>query len=185
MKNLNMVFAGFGGQGVLFAGKVAAYAGLIAGKEISWLPSYGPEMRGGTANCSVCVSDEPIGSPLVTNPNVLVAMNLPSLDKFIDTVEPGGYVFIDSTLIDKKVTRQDVTVFYVNASQLAEQENLRGLSNMILVGRLFEAVCASGGEYSYCTPAQLDEALQKCIPARKAEMLDLNRKAITLGAKAE
>lgn len=185
MKNLNMVFAGFGGQGVLFAGKVAAYAGLIAGKEISWLPSYGPEMRGGTANCSVCVSDEPIGSPLVTNPNVLVAMNLPSLDKFIDMVEPGGYVFIDSTLINKKVTRQDVTVFYVNASQLAEQESLRGLSNMILIGKLFETVCASGGDYSYCTKAQLDEALQKCIPPRKAEMLDLNRKAISLGAQAE
>ena len=185
MKKLNMVFAGFGGQGVLFAGKVAAYAGLIAGKEISWLPSYGPEMRGGTANCSVCISDEPIGSPLVTNPNVLVAMNLPSLDKFIDAVEPGGYVFLDSTLIDREITRQDVTVFRVNASQLAEQENLRGLSNMILIGKLFSEVCANGGAYSYCTQEQLDEALQKCVPARKAEMLDLNRKAISLGAKTE
>ncbi len=102
MKDLNMVFAGFGGQGVLFAGKVAAYAGLLENKEISWLPSYGPEMRGGTANCSVCISDEPIGSPLVTAPNVLVAMNLPSLDKFINAVEPGGTVILDSSLIDKK-----------------------------------------------------------------------------------
>ena len=112
MKDLNMVFAGFGGQGVLFAGKVAAYAGLLAGKEISWLPSYGPEMRGGTANCSVCVSDQPIGSPLVTNPNVLVAMNLPSLDRFIDGVEPGGTVLVDSSLINKKVERTDLRALF-------------------------------------------------------------------------
>ncbi len=84
MKDLNIIFAGFGGQGVLFAGKVTAYAGLIEGKELSWLPSYGPEMRGGTANCSVCISEQPIGSPLVTAPNVLVAMNQPSLQRFID-----------------------------------------------------------------------------------------------------
>ncbi len=183
MKNLNMIFAGFGGQGVLFAGKVAAYAGLIANKEISWLPSYGPEMRGGTANCSVCVSDEPIGSPLVTNPNVLVAMNLPSLDKFIDAVEPGGTVLIDSSLIDKKVERDDVSVYYVNSSSLAEENGLKGLSNMILIGKLFHEVCACGGEYSYCTPEILDQAIQKCIPARKADMLGLNRKAVELGAK--
>ena len=136
-----MIFAGFGGQGVLFAGKVAAYAGLIAGKEISWLPSYGPEMRGGTANCSVCVSDRPIGSPLVTAPNVLVAMNLPSLDKFIDTVEPGGTVILDSSLIGKKVEREDLTVYYVPSSSLAEEKGLAGLSNMILTGKLFQAVC--------------------------------------------
>ncbi len=183
MKNLNMLFAGFGGQGVLFAGKVAAYAGLIAGKEISWLPSYGPEMRGGTANCSVCVSDEPIGSPLVTNPNVLVAMNLPSLDKFIDEVEPGGTVLLDSSLIDKKVKRDDVTVYYVPSSGLAEENGLQGLSNMILTGKLFHEVCASGGEYSYCTPEILDGAIQKCVPARKAAMLDLNRQAVKLGAE--
>ncbi len=182
MKNLNMIFAGFGGQGVLFAGKVAAYAGLIAGKEISWLPSYGPEMRGGTANCSVCVSDEPIGSPLVTNPNVLVAMNLPSLEKFIDAVEPGGTVLIDSSLINKKVERADLNVYYVNSSGLAEEQGLKGLSNMILVGKLFHEVCTAGGDYGYCDDAVLDQAIQKCVPARKAEMLDLNRKAVALGA---
>ena len=110
MKDLNMVFAGFGGQGVLFAGKVAAYAGLLENKEISWLPSYGPEMRGGTANCSVCISDEPIGSPLVTAPNVLVAMNLPSLDKFINAVEPGGTVILGRKMIDNKVERTDIYV---------------------------------------------------------------------------
>lgn len=182
MKDLNMVFAGFGGQGVLFAGKAAAYAGLIAGKEISWLPSYGPEMRGGTANCSVCVSDQPIGSPLVTAPNVLVAMNLPSLERFIDSVEPGGTVLVDSSLIEKKVERQDLKVFYVPASALAEEKGLAGLANIILIGKLFREVCAGGGELGFCTMETLDQALEKCVPARKAGMLELNRKAAAIGA---
>lgn len=184
MKDLNMLFAGFGGQGVLFAGKVAVYAGLLENKEISWLPSYGPEMRGGTANCSVCISDRPIGSPLVTNPNVLVAMNLPSLDKFIGTVVPGGTVIVDSSLIGKKVERDDVNVFYVPSSGLAEENGLKGLSNMILIGKLFHEVCAADGEYGFCTAETLDKAIEKCVPARKAEMLDFNRKAVRLGMEA-
>lgn len=175
MKDLNMVFAGFGGQGVLFAGKVVAYAGLIEGRELSWLPSYGPEMRGGTANCSICLSDEPIGSPLVTNPNVLVAMNRPSLDKFIGDVEPGGVVLLDSSLIDVKVDREDITVHYVPASRLAEENELKGLANIILVGKLFK-------EVGFCSAETLDKALQKCIPPRKAAMLDFNRKAIEIGS---
>ena len=175
MKDLNMVFAGFGGQGVLFAGKVVAYAGLIEGRELSWLPSYGPEMRGGTANCSICLSDEPIGSPLVTNPNVLVAMNRPSLDKFIGDVEPGGVVLLDSSLIDIKVERDDVSVHYVPASKLAEENGLKGLANIILVGKLFK-------EVGFCSAETLDKAIQKCVPARKAAMLDFNRKAVEIGS---
>ena len=120
MKDLNILFAGFGGQGVLFSGKVIAYAGMMEGKEISWLPSYGPEMRGGTANCSVCISDNKIGSPLVTNPDILVAMNLPSLDKFEKDVVPGGMIILDSTLINRKVERDDVNVIYLPASKLSE-----------------------------------------------------------------
>lgn len=169
-----MVFAGFGGQGVLFAGKVVAYAGLIEGRELSWLPSYGPEMRGGTANCSVCLSDEAIGSPLVTNQNVLVAMNRPSLDKFVNDVEPGGVILLDSSLIDVKVERDDVTTYYVPASKLAEENGLKGLANIILIGKLFK-------EVGFCAEETLDKALQKCIPARKADMLGFNRKAIELG----
>lgn len=169
-----MVFAGFGGQGVLFAGKVVAYAGLIEGRELSWLPSYGPEMRGGTANCSVCLSDEAIGSPLVTNPNVLVAMNRPSLDKFVNDVEPGGVILLDSSIIDVKVERDDVTTYYVPASKLAEENGLKGLANIILIGKLFK-------EVGFCAEETLDKALQKCIPARKADMLGFNRKAIELG----
>ena len=107
---LNVLLAGFGGQGILFSGKLLVYSGLLDGKEVSWLPSYGPEMRGGTCNCSVVLSDESIGSPLVTAPDVLIAMNLPSLDKFENSVVPGGTILLDSSLIDRKVTRQDVKV---------------------------------------------------------------------------
>ena len=97
---LNILLAGFGGQGILFAGKTIAYSGLLDGKELSWLPSYGPEMRGGTCNCSVVLSDESIGSPLVTTPDVLIAMNRPSLEKFVDKVVPGGTILVDSSMID-------------------------------------------------------------------------------------
>ena len=177
MNNLNMLLAGFGGQGVLFAGKVIAYGGLMDEKEISWLPSYGPEMRGGTANCSVCISDEPIGSPLVLNPNVFIAMNLPSFDKFIDEVEPGGIVIVDSALIHKKVEREDVKAFYVPATTLAEENGLKGLANIILVGKLFK-------ECSFCSPEALDKAIAKCVPPRKAHLMDANKKAIQVGMQA-
>ena len=110
MKTTQILIAGFGGQGVLFAGKFLAYKGLVQDKQVSWLPSYGPEMRGGTANCSVILSDTPVGSPIITTPDVLVAMNLPSLQKFVNDVVPGGVIILDSTLIDAKVEREDVKV---------------------------------------------------------------------------
>ena len=169
-----IVIAGFGGQGVMSIGKSLVEAGLEEGLEVSWVPSYGPEMRGGTANCSVCLSDEAIGSPLVTNPNVLVAMNRPSLEKFVNEVEPGGVILLDSSLIDVQVERDDVTTYYVPASTLAEENGLKGLANIILVGKLFK-------EVGFCSEETLDKALQKCIPARKAAMLDFNRKAIEIG----
>ena len=133
MKTTQILFAGFGGQGVLFAGKFLAYKGLMEDKQVSWLPSYGPEMRGGTANCSVILSESPVGSPIITNPDVLVAMNLPSLQKFVDSVVPGGMILVDSTLIDVKVERTDVQVIYVPATQLAKENALGNLANMILV----------------------------------------------------
>lgn len=173
-RDFNMVLAGFGGQGILFAGKVIAYGGLNDGKEISWLPSYGPEMRGGTANCSVCISDKTIGSPLVLTPDVLIALNLPSFEKFIDTVKPGGTVIVDSFLINKKVEREDVNVFYVPATKLAEENGIKGLANIILVGKLFK-------ETGFCTEEALYKAIEKCVPARKANMLEFNKKAIEIG----
>jgi len=175
--DLNLILAGFGGQGLLFAGKVAAYAGLMEGREISWLPSYGPEMRGGTANCSVCVSDKPIGSPLILSPNALIAMNLPSLDKFIDTVTPGGTVIVDSFMISKKVERTDINVFYVPATKLAEDSGLKGLGNIVLLGKLFK-------ELAFCGAQALDTGLSKSVPASKPQMLEFNRQAVKLGMNA-
>ena len=174
MTALNILLAGFGGQGILFTGKVMAYAGLMEGKEVSWLPSYGPEMRGGTANCSVCISDDKIGSPLVVTPDVLVAMNLPSLEKFENAVVPGGIIILDSTIIEKKVSRTDVKVIYLDASKIAEDNGLKGAANMVILGRLFK-------ETTFCSPENLDKGLQKTIPAKKMALLDNNRKAISLG----
>jgi len=175
--DLNLILAGFGGQGLLFAGKVAAYAGLAEGREVSWLPSYGPEMRGGTANCSVCISDKPIGSPLVLTPNALIVMNLPSFDKFINTVKPGGTVVVDSSMVSKKVERSDINVFYVPATKLAEENGIKGLGNIILLGKLFK-------ELKFCSFEALDTGLVKSVPASKPEMLEFNRKAIQLGMDA-
>ncbi len=173
-RDMSVVLAGFGGQGLLFAGKVLAYAGMVDGKHVSWLPSYGPEMRGGTANCSVCISDKEVGSPLVLNPDVLIAMNLPSLEKFVDTVVPGGIILVDSALINIKVERDDVTVYYVPATKLAEENGLKGLANMILVGKLFK-------ETGFCSAETLDAGIAKSVPKSKPQMLDFNRKAVQIG----
>ena len=173
-KSLNVLFAGFGGQGILFAGKVMAYAGLFDGKELSWLPSDGPEMRGGTCNCSVCLSDQAIGSPLVVNPDVLVAMNLPSLDKFVDAVVPGGSIFLDSAIIDKKVERDDVNVYYVPATKLAEENGIKGLANIVLLGKMLK-------ELEFATGESIEKSVRKCVPAKKAAMVDFNLKAIEIG----
>ena len=173
-KPLNLLLAGFGGQGLLFAGKLIAEAGLIEGREISWLPSYGPEMRGGTANCSVCLSDEPIGSPLVLEPDVLIAMNQPSLDKFIGDVAPGGMVIIDSTMIAHVPERDDVTLHSVPATKLAEEAGLKGLANVILVGRLLK-------EIGFCGVEALDAAIVKSVPPKRQQLLEPNRKALEIG----
>ncbi|MCR5010570.1 MAG: 2-oxoacid:acceptor oxidoreductase family protein [Clostridia bacterium] len=168
------LFAGFGGQGLLFSGKVLAYKGLIEDKNVSWLPSYGPEMRGGTASCGVTISDDPIGAPIVLEPDVLVAMNLPSLDKYESKVEPGGYIFVDSSLVERKVQRDDVKVYYVPATKLAGDIGASTLANMILVGKLLKEL----GDYNEET---VEAALKKCISARHADLLDLNRKAMETG----
>jgi len=174
-KTMNVLLAGFGGQGILFAGKVMAYSGLVDGAEISWLPSYGPEMRGGTCNCSVVLSNDAIGSPLVVNPDVLIAMNKPSLLKFQDKVVSGGIIIVDSTTVDVKVERNDVTVYYVPATKLADDNSLKGLANMILVGKLFK-------ETKFVTPESLENGLLKCIPPKKAAMIESNKKALEIGS---
>ena len=174
MKMTQILIAGFGGQGVLFAGKFLAYKGLVQDKQVSWLPSYGPEMRGGTANCSIVLSDTPVGSPIITNPDVLVAMNLPSLTKFVNDVVPDGKIFIDSTLIDAKVERTDVEVFYIPATQIAKDAGFATLSNMVLMGKLLkecDAVAFEGNK----------ETLETFIPAKKAALIDVNCQALQTG----
>ena len=174
MKTTQILFAGFGGQGILFSGKFLAYKGLMEDLQVSWLPSYGPEMRGGTANCNVILSDTPVGSPIITEPDVLIAMNLPSLQKYVDTVVPGGQVYVDSALIDAKVERTDVQVFYIPATQIAKDEGIASLANMIITGSLLE----NHPELSF---EGTDAVVRKLVPAKKAELVELNMKALTLG----
>ena len=165
------LLAGFGGQGILFAGKLIAYAGLYAGKEVSWLPSYGPEMRGGTCNCSVTLSDLPIGSPLILNPTELMVMNTPSFDKFIGSVKPDGMAFIDSTLVEGTTDRTDIRCFYIPATGMANENGLKGMANIILAGKMLK-------EIGLDDPTVIEKALKKCIPPKKADKLEANLKAL-------
>ena len=174
MKTTQILIAGFGGQGILFAGKFLAYKGMLENQQISWLPSYGPEMRGGTANCSVILSDMPVGSPIITTPDVLVAMNLPSLQTFVDTVVPGGKIFIDSTLIDAKVERTDVEVFYIPATQLAKDAGFATLANMVLMGKVMKETGAVSFENNKST-------FEAFIPAKKANLIEINCQALQTG----
>ena len=171
---LKAILAGFGGQGTLFAGKVIAYAGLIENDEVSWFPSYGPEMRGGTANCSVTLSEEPIGSPLIQRPNALLAMNQPSYDKFIGDVASGGVVVFDSSLISPQIERDDCTVSGIPAARIAEEHDLGGLANIVLLGKLWALT-------GFCDRSTLDAAIEKCVPPRKAALVEKNKVAIQLG----
>lgn len=175
MSTTSYLFAGFGGQGILFAGKFAAYKGLTEEKQVSWLPSYGPEMRGGTASCGVIISDEPVGSPIVSKPDVLVAMNLPSLDRYEESVVSGGKIFVDSTLVERRVARDDVTAYYIPATRLANENGIPTLANMIIMGYNLKIMNAFDTE-------SVDAALKKVISAKHADMLDVNLKALKLGA---
>ena len=181
MASIKIMLAGFGGQGVLFAGKLIANTALIEDREVSWLPSYGPEMRGGTANCSVTLSDEPIGSPLVVEPNALVAMNQPSLDKFVGTVEPGGVIVIDTTMApnipDASALPKGVQGYALPATTMAEENGLKGLANIILVGKLWAVT-------QFCSREALEEALKACVPPRKQHLLEPNLRALQLGIDA-
>ena len=174
MKTTEILIAGFGGQGILFSGKFLAYKGLLEDLQASWLPSYGPEMRGGTANCNVILSDTPVGSPIITSPDVLIAMNLPSLEKYVDSVVKGGQIYVDSSLIDAKVERDDVEVFYIPATQMAKDAGIGTLANMIIVGHLLE----NHPELSFDGVA---EVVEKLVPPQKAALKDLNMKALDLG----
>ncbi|MBQ4647837.1 MAG: 2-oxoacid:acceptor oxidoreductase family protein [Clostridia bacterium] len=170
----NILLAGFGGQGILFAGKQIVLAGMNQGKYVSWLPSYGPEMRGGTCNCSVIVEDEPIGSPLVTAPDVLLAFNTPSFDKFESTVVKGGMLFTDSSLVNKKGERDDINYYYIPATELANENGITGMANVIMLGYIVKKTGLYTKEYFM-------ESLTSGIPASKAHLAEVNKKALEIG----
>ena len=161
---LHMLLAGFGGQGILFAGKVAAQVGMLKEKQVSWLPSYGPEMRGGTANCSVCIDDAPIGSPIVSEPQTLIVMNAPSFDKFSDKVKPGGMIVLDSSLIEKETKRTDINIISLPATEIATKHGLDGFGNMVILGEAMKAT-------RFAAIEELNESIRFCVPEKKQHLL--------------
>ena len=170
----NIIITGFGGQGVLFAGKILAYTALMTGKQLSWLPSYGPEMRGGAANCHVIVSDEPVGSPIITTPDVLISMNRPSLDKFEDTVKAGGTILYDKSLIDRDVKRDDVKIAGVDATAIATADGKASMANMIMLGALVKAT-------GIFTLEEIRAGVEKTVPPSKQHLVDVNMAMIEKG----
>lgn len=174
MKTNQILIAGFGGQGVLFTGKMLAYKGMYEGKEVSWLPSYGPEMRGGTANCSVILSESPVGSPIVSTPDILMVMNLPSLDKYENSVKTGGKIFVDSTFIDRKVNRDDVDVYYIPATKMASDAGVPTLANMILLGKVIK-------ETGVISLDGMKTMFEKIISAKRQSLIETNLTTIDMG----
>ena len=171
------IFAGFGGQGMLLIGKFMAMACMLDGNHVSWLPSYGPEMRGGTANCSVIVSDEEVASPLVDMADCIVAMNLPSLDKFESHVKPGGTLVINSSIIERKSTRDDITVVYCDAMKIAEEVGNPKGANVAILGALLE-------KEPIVSVDMMTEAIRIELGERKAKFLEGNKKALIAGMEA-
>ena len=171
------IFAGFGGQGMLLIGKFLAMACMLDGKHVSWLPSYGPEMRGGTANCSVIVSDAPVASPLVDKADVVVAMNRPSLDKFESHVKPGGTLVINSSLIDRKAERDDIDVVYCDATRIAEEVGNPKGANVAILGAMLAKAPVTNDE-------SMSEAIRIELGERKAKFLPGNMKALQAGKDA-
>ncbi|HCS75145.1 MAG TPA: 2-oxoacid:ferredoxin oxidoreductase subunit gamma [Clostridiales bacterium] len=172
-----IIIAGFGGQGVMSMGQQLTYAGMLEGRNVSWLPSYGPEMRGGTANCNVIISDEQVGSPIVTHASAVIALNSPSLDKFEDAVVPGGLLFINSSLIERKSTRDDIQVFYIPANEIAEELGNKRVANSVMLGAY---LAKAGGGVS---PESIIEALKNVLGPSKQNLIPINEKALERGAE--
>lgn len=176
MKHLDVIISGFGGQGILSAGRLLAYAGMLENKNVSWLPSYGPEMRGGTANCHVIISEGTIGSPILNKASALIVMNGPSLDKFENTVAEGGIIISDSSLIERKTTREDVKYFGIPATQMASDMNNTTYANIILLGKLIE-------ETKIISKENFEKALKKILPEKKHYMIPEEMVALEKGAR--
>ena len=173
-----VICAGFGGQGVMSMGQLLAYAGMIEDKYVSWLPSYGPEMRGGTANCGVTVSDEEIGSPIITNDaDIAIVMNLPSLIKFEKDVKPGGKIFINSSLIEKKVERTDIEVYYIDANKIAADIGNIKAANLVMLGAALKSTPIVDIE-------SILEAFKKVFGPSKERFIPQNREALVKGGES-
>ncbi|MDF2521679.1 MAG: 2-oxoacid:ferredoxin oxidoreductase subunit gamma [Clostridia bacterium] len=170
-----IIMAGFGGQGVMAMGKILVEAALKEGKEVSWLPSYGPEMRGGTANCNVIISEDPVGAPVVSEATAALILNRPSLDKFENDVIPGGTLIINSSLIDKKATRTDIKVYYVPANDIANELGSGKIANMVMLGAYLEASGAA-------TQDSVMEIISEIFTGKKASVIPLNKEALVRGA---
>lgn len=170
-----VIIAGFGGQGVLFAGQLLSYAAMDSGKEVTWIPSYGPEMRGGTANCTVIVADEEIGSPLVRHPKAVVAMNLPSLDKYEPSIVTGGVLIVNSSMVNREVKRKDIHAVMVPGNEIAESLGDKRMTNMALLGSLLANLPILSLE-------AIQKALEQHLPVRHQKLLPLNYEALRKGA---
>lgn len=171
-----IVIAGFGGQGVLFAGQLLAYAAMDNGKEVTWIPSYGPEMRGGTANCTVIVSEDEIGSPLVLNPRAAIVLNLPSLDKYEPLVAPGGVLVANASLINRGPERSDITNVFIPANEIAEELGEKRLTNVVALGALLACLPVLSFE-------AIEQALEAHLPERHKRLLKVNYQALQRGAE--
>lgn len=172
----SIIISGFGGQGSLFAGQALAYAGMDAGLHVTWIPSYGPEMRGGTAHCTVILSDEPIGSPLVTRPDIAIVMNLPSMDKYEPLVQPDGLLVVNGSLVEREAERDDIRVIRVPADDMAGELGDRRMANMIMLGAML-------AETELLPLEAIDQTLEVHLPERHRKLLDANRQALRRGAE--
>ncbi len=172
-----IVAAGFGGQGVMALGQLLTYGGMLEDKNVSWLPSYGPEMRGGTANCNVIISDKPVGSPVVVEATTALVLNKPSLDKFEGDIVAGGKIFINSSLIEAKTSRDDIEAYYVPANDIANQLGNARVANMVMLGAFLEV---SG----IVSVDSIIEAFPKVFGERRAHLLPINEEALKKGAEA-
>jgi 2-oxoglutarate ferredoxin oxidoreductase subunit gamma len=170
-----IVISGFGGQGALFAGQLLSYTALEKDKHVTWFPSYGPEMRGGTAHCTVIISDEEIGSPVVRNPKAVIVMNLPSLDKYEPLVAPGGVLVVNTSLVDREPTREDVQVVLVPANDIAEELGEKRLANLVLLGALLARLDVLSLE-------DVGAALDRHIPEHRRNLLEANLVALDRGS---
>jgi len=172
----DIILAGFGGQGILFAGQLLAYTAMDAGLEVTWFPSYGPEMRGGTANCTVVISEEEIGSPTVLNPKAALVFNLPSLDKYEPLVSNGGVLIANASLINRGFQRNNIISVMIPANEIAEEIGEKRLLNMVMLGALISKLHVLSLE-------QIKAALDKHMPARHKHLLELNYEALQRGAE--